>query len=51
MAKAGSKLVLPVDAVCSKAFVDEPGVVKSVHEFESDDMGLEVGPATLELFK
>ena len=51
MAKAGSKLVLPVDAVCSKAFVDEPGVVKSVHEFESDDMGLDVGPATLELFK
>ena len=51
MAKAGSKLVLPVDAVCSKAFVDEPGVVKGVNEFESDDMGLDVGPATLELFK
>ena len=51
MAKAGDKLVLPVDAVCSKAFVDEPGVVKGVNEFEADDMGLDVGPATLELFR
>ena len=51
MEKAGSKLVLPVDAVCAKAFVDEPGVVKGVNEFEADDMGLDVGPATLELFR
>ena len=51
MEKAGSKLVLPVDAVCAKAFVDEPGVVKGVNEFEDDDMGLDVGPATLELFR
>ena len=51
MEKAGSKLVLPVDAVCAKAFVDEPGVVKGVNEFENDDMGLDVGPATLELFR
>ena len=51
MEKAGSKLVLPVDAVCYKAFVDEPGVVKGVNEFENDDMGLDVGPATLELFR
>ena len=49
-AKAGDKLVLPVDAVCSKEFADVPGVVKSVEEFAADDMGLDVGPATLELF-
>ena len=50
LAKAGDKLVLPVDAVCSKEFADVPGVVKSVEGFEADDMGLDVGPATLELF-
>ena len=50
LAKAGDKLVLPVDAVCSKEFADVPGVVKSVDEFAADDMGLDVGPATLELF-
>ena len=50
LAKAGDKLVLPVDAVCSKEFADVPGVVKSVEEFAADDMGLDVGPATLELF-
>ena len=50
LAKAGDKLVLPVDAVCSKEFADVPGVVKSVEEFAADDMGLDVGHATLELF-
>ena len=50
LAKAGDKLVLPVDAVCSKEFADVPGVVKAVEEFAADDMGLDVGPATLELF-
>ena len=50
LAKAGDKLVLPVDAVCSKEFADVPGVVKSVEELAADDMGLDVGPATLELF-
>ena len=50
LAKAGDKLVLQVDAVCSKEFADVPGVVKSVEEFAADDMGLDVGPATLELF-
>ena len=50
LAKAGDKLVLPVDAVCSKELADVPGVVKSVSEFAADDMGLDVGPATLELF-
>ena len=50
LAKAGDKLVLPVDAVCSKEFADVPGVVKSVSELAEDDMGLDVGPATLELF-
>lgn len=51
MAKAGDKLVLPVDAVCAKAFEDVPGVVKGVNEFEADDMGLDIGPKSLELFE
>ncbi len=51
LAKAGKKLVLPVDAVCTKEFADVCGVVKSVDEFAADDMGLDIGPKTLELFK
>ena len=51
MAKAGDKLVLPVDAVCAKAFEDTKGVVKGVNEFSQDDMGLDIGPKTLELFE
>jgi len=51
MAKAGDKLVLPVDAVCAKAFEDVAGVVKGVNEFDADDMGLDIGPKSLELFR
>lgn len=50
LAKAGSKLVLPVDAVCSKEFADVKGVEKSVDDFENDDMGLDIGSKTLALF-
>ena len=50
LAKANGKLVLPVDAVCNKEFADVPGVVKSVDEFAADDMGLDIGPKTLEIF-
>lgn len=48
--KANGKLVLPVDAVVNKAFEDVKGVVKSVDDFADDDMGLDIGPKTLELF-
>ena len=50
LVKAGSKLVLPVDAVCAKEFADVPGVVKSVDDIAADEMGLDIGPKTLELF-
>lgn len=50
LAKANGKLVLPVDAVVNKAFEDVPGTVKSVDDFANDDMGLDIGPKSLELF-
>ena len=50
LAKAGDKLVLPVDTVCAKEFADVPGVVKSVDELAADDMGLDIGPKSLEVF-
>lgn len=50
LTKAGSKLVLPVDTVCAKEFADVPGTVKSVDALAADDMGLDIGPKTLELF-
>ena len=50
LAKANGKLVLPVDAITNKAFEDVPGVAKDVDKFADDDMGLDIGPKTLELF-
>ncbi len=49
--KGKKKLVLPVDANCNKAFEDTKGTIKAIDAFDDDDMGLDIGPATLELFK
>ena len=43
-------MVLSVDTVCAKEFADVPGTVKSVDALAADDMGLDIGPKTLELF-
>ena len=48
--KGAGKLVLPVDTVCAKEFADNPGVVKAITELEADDMGLDIGPKSLEVF-
>ena len=50
LAKANGKIVLPVDAVVNKAFEDVPGTAKAIDAFEDGDMGLDIGPKTLELF-
>lgn len=50
LAKANGKIVLPVDAVVNKAFEDTVGVNKAVDAFDNDDMGLDIGSKTLELF-
>ncbi len=49
--KAEGKIILPVDTVVAKEFAEdaEHRVVKR-EEFQDDDMGLDVGPATLEVF-
>lgn len=49
--KAGDKLVLPVDAVFAKAFADDAEKrVASVNDAKDDEMGLDIGPKSVELF-
>ena len=50
LAKANGKIILPVDAVVNTKFEDTKGTAKSVDAFAADDMGLDIGPKTLELF-
>ncbi len=46
------KIVLPIDAVVTKEFSDNPNnSLKSVNELENDDIGLDIGKETIELFK
>lgn len=49
--KAGDKLVLPVDAVVSKEFSnDAPFYTVSADSIPADEMGLDIGQATIDLF-
>lgn len=49
--KAGDKLVLPVDAVVSKEFSnDVPFHTVSADSIPADEMGLDIGQATIDLF-
>ncbi|MGL5021839.1 MAG: phosphoglycerate kinase [Cetobacterium sp.] len=49
--KANGKIVLPIDTVICKEFSnDAPHSVVSVDAIPDDEMGLDVGPATVKLF-
>lgn len=49
--KANGKIILPIDTVVSKEFSnDAPHSVVSVDAIPADEMGLDVGPATVKLF-
>jgi len=51
LADAGEKIVLPVDVVCAPEFsADAPTTVVPVGEIPEDQLGLDVGPRTVELF-
>lgn len=51
MEKAGDKLVLPIDTVAAKAFAaDAEHRTVAVADIASDEMGLDIGAASTELF-
>ena len=50
--QAGVKMLLPVDAVCADSFADEAAYdVYSRENMPADRQGLDIGPASVELFK
>ncbi|MDD3049212.1 MAG: phosphoglycerate kinase [Bacilli bacterium] len=52
LAKAGDKLVLPVDNVCADKFAEDANtMVCESGKIPADYMGLDIGPKTIELFK
>ncbi|MCS5422578.1 MULTISPECIES: phosphoglycerate kinase [Psychrilyobacter] len=52
MELAGDKLILPVDTITSKEFSNDAGhQIVSVENVPSDEMGLDIGPKSVEIFK
>jgi phosphoglycerate kinase len=51
LAEAGDKIVLPVDVVCAPKFsADVETMIVAAESIPDDQMGLDVGPRTVELF-
>jgi phosphoglycerate kinase len=51
LAEAGDRIVLPVDVVCTPEFsADAPTTTVPMTEIPDDQMGLDVGPRTVEAF-
>ena len=48
--KYKDKIILPVDSIVSKEF-DKDVTLKNNEEFDNDDIGLDIGEKTIELFK
>ena len=49
--KYPNKIVLPVDLVVNDEFKDTKGKIKSINEICDEEIGMDVGPNTIELFK
>lgn len=48
----GKEIPLPIDVVVGKAFsADAEGVVKAISDIEADDMIMDIGPQTIELYR
>ena len=51
MAKAGEKLVLPIDTVVAKEFSNDAPSRVAQGDIQADEEGLDIGPKSVELFK
>ena len=51
MAKAGDKLVLPIDTVVAKEFSNDAPSRVAQGDIQPDEEGLDIGPKSVELFK
>ena len=48
----GSKIILPIDVVCSKEIKElAPTTIKLIDQLETEEIGLDIGPKTIHLFE
>ena len=45
------KIILPVDVVCNDKYEDTEGTVKDITELTDNEMGLDIGPNSVNIFK
>jgi len=49
--KYEDKVILPIDVICNSEFKDVKGNTKDINEIEFNEMGLDIGPKTVQLYK
>ena len=45
------KIILPVDVVCNDKYEDTKGTIKDITELTDNEIGLDIGPNTVNIFK
>lgn len=51
LSKHSNKIVLPVDLVVNKEFKNTKGHIKTINEIDDEEISMDIGPKTIELFK
>ena len=46
-----TKIILPVDVICNNSYIDTKGYTKDITDLNDDDMGLDIGPNTINIIK
>lgn len=46
-----NKIILPIDAICSTSLEDENALERFITDIKDNEMGLDIGPQTVKLFK
>lgn len=50
LAKYPNKIILPTDSICAKSINSTECEIKKINEFDNDDIGLDIGPETINKF-
>lgn len=45
------KIILPVDSICTTSIESNKGIVKKINNIKPNQMGVDIGPATIKLFQ
>ncbi len=49
--KYDNKIILPIDLIVNSEFKDEKGITKDITDIDDEDISMDIGPKTIQIFK